>query len=149
MTRWTPDSQKRLLPLADSTGISEIGKASRRQPKSRYTEVYHPPLWLWNVDNLSTTYKEAKPLSHDLSEEDYWDHMAKIHPRHRSFNSGFTSQHLHHLDTITDALDRSCCPPPEETARRRTVSGQALAKRPEKALQRHTEDLHEIFRCHP
>ena len=45
---------------------------------------YHPPLWLWNGDNLSSAYKEAKPLSHDLSKEDSRHHMAKTHPRHRN-----------------------------------------------------------------
>ena len=45
------------------------------------------------------TYKEAKPLSHDLSEEDSRHHMAKTHPGHQSFN--FSSQHLHNLDAIT------------------------------------------------
>ena len=41
---------------------------------------YTPPLWLWNVDNLSTVYKEAIQLSHDLFEKDSQHHMAKIHP---------------------------------------------------------------------
>ena len=112
---------------------------------------YHPPLWLGNVDNLSTAYKEAKPLSHDLSREDFLLHMTKTHPRHRSFDSAFSSQHQHHLDTITASLDRSCytqekSPSPEQTVLRRTVLGQALPKRSEKALQRHIEGLPEIFR---
>ena len=34
-------------------------------------------------------YKEAKPLSHDLSEEDSRHHTAKTHLWHRSLNSGF------------------------------------------------------------
>ena len=38
--------------------------------------------------------------------------------------------------------------PPEKTAQQLTVSGQALP-RSEKALQRHTEGLHEIFQYHP
>ena len=37
-------------------------------------------------------------------------HMAKTHPRHWSFNSGFSSQHLHHLDVTTASLGWSCCP---------------------------------------
>ena len=98
--------------------------------------------------------KEAKPLSHDLSEEECRHYMAKTHPRYRSFNFGFSFQHLHHLDAITAALGRSCCthersPPPEETALRRTVSRQALPMKLEKKLQRYTEGLHEIFRCCP
>ena len=52
---------------------------------------YHPPLWLCNEDNLSTAYKEAKPLLYNLFEEDPRHHMAKIHSRHRSFNLGFSS----------------------------------------------------------
>ena len=66
MTRWTSDSQKQGHPLADSTGMCRIGEAYRRQPKYSYTELsFLPPsLWLWNVDNLSTAYKEAKPLHH-------------------------------------------------------------------------------------
>ena len=108
------------------------------------------PLWLWNADNLSTAYKEAKPLSRGLSEEDTRHYMAQTHPRHRSFNLGFSSFLLQHLDAITVSLGRSCCPherspPPEETALRRTISGQALPRKPEKELQRHTEGLHDIF----
>ena len=34
------------------------------------------------MDNLSAAYKEAKPLSHDLCEEDSWHHKAKTNPRH-------------------------------------------------------------------
>ena len=41
---------------------------------------YRPPLWLWNVNNLSTAYKEAEPLSHDLYEEDSRHHLAKTDP---------------------------------------------------------------------
>ena len=98
-------------------------------------------LWLWNVDNLSRVYKEVKPLSHNLSAEDSWHHMAKTHLQHWSFYSGFSSQHLHHLNAITDLFDRSCClherlPPPKETALRWTISEQALLRRSEKALQR-------------
>ena len=50
------------------------------------------------------------------------------------------------------SLGWSCCSherssPTEEIAQRRTVSGQALLRRPEnKTLLRHTEGLHEIFR---
>ena len=62
---------------------------------------YHPLLWQWNVDNLSTAYKEAKPLLHAQSEEDSQHHMAKTHPRHQSFNLGFSSQYLHHHDEIS------------------------------------------------
>ena len=77
------------------------------------------------------TYKEAKLLSQDLSEKDSWHHMAKTHPRYRSFNLDFSFQHLHHLDAVTTLLGQSCClqgrlPPPEETAQQRSVSGQAL-----------------------
>ena len=51
-------------------GISEATKI-----KVYRAVVLTPPLlWPWNVDNLSTAYKEAKPLS--LS----GDHMAKVHP---------------------------------------------------------------------
>ena len=70
--------------------------------------------------------------------------MAKTHPQHQSFNSGFSSQYLHHIGSTTASLGRPLCPhyersPPfEETVLRRTVSGQSLPKRPEKALQRHT-----------
>ena len=71
---------------------------------------YHPPLWLWNVDNLSIAYKEAKRLSHDIYEEDSRLHMPKSHPRHGLFNTGFSSQHLHHLDAITASLGASFCP---------------------------------------
>ena len=39
LTKWTPDSQKRLLFLTDSSEICRIGEASRRQPKSKYTEL--------------------------------------------------------------------------------------------------------------
>ena len=47
-----------------------------------------PPLWLWN--NLSATYKEAKPLSHNLSKEDSRHHMAKTHLRYWSLLSIYT-----------------------------------------------------------
>ena len=114
---------------------------------------YHPPLWLWNIDNFSTAYKETKQVSHDLSEEDSCRHMAKTHPRHQSFNSGFSSQHLHHLDVIIALLGRSCCPherslPPKATDLQQSVSGQVLLRRPERVLQRPTESLHEIFWYH-
>ena len=86
------------------------------------------------MDNLSTAFKETKSHSHDLSEEDSRHHMAKTHPRHRSFNSGFSSQHLYHLDAITASLGQSCwlherSPPAEETALRWTVSEQALPRK--------------------
>ena len=73
---------------------------------------------------------------------------------HRSFNSGFSSQHLHHLDAITASLGWSYrsherSPPPEETALGRTISEQALPRRPVKTLQRHTEGLPKIFRIVP
>ena len=102
---------------------------------------YHPPLWLWNLDNLSTGYKEGKPLSHDQSVEDSRYHMAKTHPWHRSFNSSFSSQRLHHLDTIIVSVGRSCphkrSPPSEKIAQQQTVSGQTLPGRIEKVLKRH------------
>ena len=45
--RWTPDSQKRVQPLANSTGMSGISKVSLRQPKSRYTELsFLPPSFI-------------------------------------------------------------------------------------------------------
>ena len=110
---------------------------------------YHPPLWLRKVDNLSTAYKE---VSHDLSEEDSRHHMAKTHPRYRSFNSGFSSQHLHNLDAITASLGRSCnpherIPTHEEIVLLWTISGQALSRRPEKRFK--DTGLHEIFRYLP
>ena len=52
--------------LWNRRGIS-VGNQNQSIPSCR---PYHPPLWLWNVGNLSTAYTEAKPLSHDLSEED-------------------------------------------------------------------------------
>ena len=130
-----------MQPLTDST--EECVESERHLGGNQNQGIpschsYHPLLWLWNVDNLSMAYKEAKPLLHDLSEEDSWNHMAKTHPRHWSFNSGFSS----HPDAITASLGWSCClhersPPPKETALQWTVSGQALPRRPEKALQRH------------
>ena len=70
ITKWTPDLQK---PLADSIGICGIGDASRRQPKSRYTELsFLPPSFM--------VVKCGQPLSHDLSEEDSWHHRTKTHP---------------------------------------------------------------------
>ena len=62
----------------------------------------------------------------------------------------FSSQHLHHVDAITASLVRSNCLherslPPEETTLQWTVSRQALPRRQEKPIQRHTEGLHEIF----
>ena len=112
MMRWTPDSQKQVQPFADSTGMCEIGAASRRQPKVGIPScrTYPPPLWLWNMDNFSIAYKEAKPLSHEQSEEDSWHHIGKTHPRHRSFNLCFSFQRLHYLDAITASLNWSCCP---------------------------------------
>ena len=117
-----------------------IGEASRRQPKSRYTELLFLPPSFMAAKGGQLINKEAKPLSHDLSEEDSRHHMAKIYPQHRSFNWGFSSQHLHHLDEITASLGQSCCPherspPPEETALRRTVSRQALQGRQKKRLK--------------
>ena len=102
---------------------------------------YHPPLWLWNMDYLSTAYKDAKTLSLNLSEEDSWHHMAKTHPWPWSFNSGFSTQYLHHLDAITTLLGLSCCLherslPPKKTALQWTILGQALTRRLEKALQK-------------
>ena len=38
---------------------------------------------------------------------------------------------------------------PEETALQQTISGKAFSRRPEKALERHTEGLPEIFRYRP
>ena len=104
------------------------------------------------MDNL-TAYKEAKPLSHDLSDEDSRHHIAKTYPQHQSFNFGFSSQHLHHLDAIIALLGRSYhlhkrSLLPKETALRQTFPGQVLPRRPERALQRHT-DLPEIFRYRP
>ena len=106
------------------------------------------------MDDLLTAYKEAKLFSHDVSEEDSWHHMAKTYPRHQSFNSGFSSQHLNHLDAIPALLGWSCCPherslSPEETALWQTVSEQALLRRLKNALQRHIEGLYEIFRYRP
>ena len=128
-----------MQPLANLTGTCGIKEASQRQTKSSYIKVYHPPLWLWNVDNLLTAYKKAKPLSHNLSKRDSRHHIAKTHPCHQSFNSCFSSQHLHHLDAITALLGQSCLhersPPPKETALLPTVLGQALPRRPEKCFK--------------
>ena len=102
---------------------------------------YHSPLPRGNMNNLSMAYTKAKPLSHDLSEEDYRHHMAKTHPRHRNFNSCFSSQHLHHPDAIRASLGRSSFThewslPTEESALRRTASEKARLRRPEKMLKR-------------
>ena len=102
------------------------------------------------MDNLSTAYKEAKPLSNDLFEKDSHHHMTKTYPRPWCFNSGFSSQHLPHLDAITASLGRSSClyersPPPKKNALQRTISEQALPRRAEKVLQRLTEGLHGNF----
>ena len=125
-----------------------IGEASWRQPKSRVyravvltTLLYDCEMWTTHQQHI----KKTKPLSHNLSQEDSQHHMAKTYLRHWSLNSGFFCQHLHDLDAITTSLGQSCCPPPEETALRWTISVQALPRRPEKVLQRHTERLHEIF----
>ena len=74
------------------------GEASWRQPKSRYKSCcsYHPPLWLWNMDNLSMAYKEAKLLSHDLSEEDSQHHMTKHIPATKVLTWAF----FPNIDTI-------------------------------------------------
>ena len=156
MTRWTLYTQKRVQPLADSIVMCGIVEASRRQLKSMDNELsFLPhPLCLWNVDNLSTDYKEAKLLSRDLSKEDSRHQMAKTHTQYRSFNLGFSSQYLPHINAITATSGRSCCPhgkslPPEETALRKAVSGKALPRRPEKVLLRHTEGLHEIYLYRP
>ena len=106
MATWTPDSQQRVQPLTDSTGMCGI-RSNQNQGIPSYRS-YYPPLWLWNVDNLSTVSKESKPLSHDLSEKDSWHHMIKTHARHRSFNSGFSSYHPYYLDAITASLGRPC-----------------------------------------
>ena len=87
-----------------------------------------------------------------------WRRFSASHDKntsqHQRFNSDFSSHHLHYLDAITASLGRSYClckrsPPPEETALQWTISEQALPRRLENALQRHTEGLHEIFRYHP
>ena len=55
MTRGTPDLQKRLQPLADSTGMCGIGEASRRQPKLKYTELsFLPPSFMAEKRELLT-----------------------------------------------------------------------------------------------
>ena len=139
MTRWTADSQKRVQALANSTGMCGIWEASQATKIKVYQTVVLTTLLYgcetWTI--YQRHIKKAKPLSHDLCEEDSWHHMAKTHPGHRSFNSGFSSQYLHHLDAITASLGRSCClherlPTPKETAIRRIVSGQALPRRAEK-----------------
>ena len=97
-----------------------IGEAPGRQQNQGMPSCrsYHPLSWLWNVDNLSTAYKEAKLFSLDLSEEDSRHHMAKTHPRLRSFNLDYSSLHLHHLGAITASLGK-------------------VPRRPEKVLKRH------------
>ena len=93
-------------------------------------------------------YKEAKPLSHNLSEED-----SRYHKTHKHIPDieVLTWASLSNIYTILMQLKlRWACLhkrslPPEETALWKTVSGQALPRRPEKVLQRHTEGLHEIF----
>ena len=73
------------------------------------------------MDYLSMAYEEGKPLPHNLFEENSWHHMAKKHPQYRNFNLCISSQHLHHLDTITTSLGWTCCLhesslPPEKSA---------------------------------
>ena len=76
------------------------------------------------MDYYITAYKEAKPLSDDLFAEDSRHHMAKTHPRHRSFDSRFSSQRLHHLDAISASLGRSCCPHERSPPRKKQLFGE-------------------------
>ena len=93
-----------MQPLDESTGMCGIEEATRRQLKSRYIELSKRGL-LWNMDYLSTEYKEVKPLSHDPSEEDSRHHMAKTHTSPTPmFKSVFSSQNQHHLDAIEASL---------------------------------------------
>ena len=75
-------------------GISEVTENKVYQAVVLTTLLYGCETW--------TTYQRhiTKSLSHDLFEEDSQYHRAKTHPWH-SFNLGFSSQHLQHLDTIT------------------------------------------------
>ena len=81
ITRWTPDSQRQVLTQQEC--VESKRHLGGNQNQSISSCPYHLPLWLWNVDNFSTAYKEARPLSHHLSEEDSRYDMAKTHPRHR------------------------------------------------------------------
>ena len=113
--------------------ISEATKIS----VYRAVVVTPTPLWLSNMDYLSTAYKVAKPLPHILSQENFQHHIARTHPQPPSYNPDFSSQQLNHLDAIPASLGRSCFPherslPPVVIALRRTVSRQALPWRPKK-----------------
>ena len=143
MTRWTPDSQNRVQPLANSTricGIRGISKATK-------IKVYRAVVLTILLYGCETwTYQQhIKKLNH-FHMTCLWKILGitwqKHIPQKQSFNSGFSSQHLHHLDAITTSLGWLCCPherslPPKETALQRAVSGQALLRRPEKILQTH------------
>ena len=89
-----------------------------------------------------------------ISEEYSRHQMTKTHSRHRSFNSGFSLQHLHHLDVITASLGWSCCPherspPPEETDYGELSQSMCSQGGQKNTLQRPTKGFHEIFRYHP
>ena len=115
-------------------------------------KVYRPVVFttlLYGYQTWTTYQRHIKKLSY--FHMTHQRKMAKTQPRHRSFNLGFSSQHL---DAITTSLGQLRCPherfpPSEETNLRRTVSGQALPKMPGKALQRYTEGLHDFLRHRP
>ena len=105
------------------------------------------------MDNLLTAYKETRPLSHDFSEEDFRHHIAKTHPQYRSFNSGFCSRQLHHLDAITASLGWSYyvherSPPPEKMLYGELSQGKR-SQGGQKKRFKDTQGLHEIFLDRP
>ena len=130
-------------------GISEANKV----------KVYRTVLltiFLYGCKTWTTYQQHIKKLDHFHTTclKKILGIIRQKHISDTGFNLNFSSKHLHDLDAITALLSWSCCPherspPPEETALRRNISGQALLRRPEKALQRYTKGFHEIFQYRP
>ena len=56
---------------------------------------------MWNLNNLSGSCKESKPLPHRLSEKPLEDQMKKTDPGHRGRKEGLGAKHTYSSDVYT------------------------------------------------
>ena len=161
MTRWTPDSQNEgsLWPIQQKMCENRRGISEATKIKVYRAVVSLPPSFMavkrgktyqWQINKLKPTF--TRPVRGRFSAS----HCKNTSQNIEVLNSGFSSQHLHHLDATTASLVWSCCLHEKITTSRRKLDNSELSqgKRCQGSQKKRFKGTHwrfsmKSFRYHP